>query len=624
MGKPQQAITYIDAPRMQRALQAGIRRVGSQREHINKINVFPVADGDTGTNMVFTLRSLAAALSPSAGVNICDYLKRLAGATLDGARGNSGAIMAQYFQGLFEGCYRYEANNKSNAGNSSAGTAESKKKPINKLLAEHLSSALSAAAESAWQAMANPVKGTLPSILEAFAISVRDQVETGCQDIRLLLRDGLINTRTALAQTPEQLNVLRDAGVVDAGAQGFVDLLEGIVDYMETGQLQDQQVNQSVEIPDFEVLIDHDDPEHRYCTECMIQGEGLDRRKLLAQLKQLDSSSAVIAGDSNRLRVHIHVDEPEQVFQVCGRMGVLDQQKADDMLSQAQAAKRAGQVVVVADTGADIPEQMIGELGIQRVPLRFNFAGHDYLDRVSMNIASFYKRLAQSKDAPQTSQPPVGDYRRMYELLRGQGSQVLNVSVSASLSGTYQAAVAAAGDDQKIQVFDSANGSAGQGLLAIAAAEMADQGLQIAEIVPRLNELKKNTITYVTTRNLDYAARGGRVPVWLAKVARYLHIQPVLCTTIEGLLKPKGAMLSTSNPVPGFTRWLLRRLDKNKHYRLMVTHGDNHDAAVVLRNQLLARLPQVKTCWISETGPAIGVHAGPGVLVVGVQEWEQH
>lgn len=600
MGEPQQAIAYIDPPRLHRALQAGIRRVGSQREHINKINVFPVADGDTGTNMVFTLRSLAASLTPSDGVPMGEYLKRLAGATLDGARGNSGAIMAQYFQGFFEGC-----------------------QDTGKLFAEHLSNALSRAAKLAWQAMAEPVQGTLPSVLEAFAVSVQTQVESGGRDIRQLLKNGLVSTRAALAKTPEQLVVLREAGVVDAGAQGFVDLLEGIVDYMETGRLEDARVSRSMELPDFEVLINHDDPEHRYCTECMIQGENLDRRELLSRLQQLDSSSAVIAGGTQRLRVHIHVDEPEQVFAICGELGELEQQKADDMQSQSQAARRAGHVVIVTDSGADLPEDLIGELGIQRVPLRFNFGGHDYLDRVSMNIASFYRRLSESPHAPQTSQPPIGDYRRIYELLRGQGSQVLNISVSASLSGTYQAAVTAAGDDQKIQVFDSANGSAGQGLLAIAAAQMADAGRPIGQILPRLNDLKARTVTYVTTRNLDYAARGGRVPGWLAGVARNLHIQPVLKTSREGKLKPKGAMPARRNPVPGFARWVLRRLDKNKSYRLMITHGNDHAAAVALRDRLLAGLEQVQQCWISETGPAVGVHAGPGVLVVGVQEWDE-
>lgn len=600
MGESSLAIAYIDAPRMERALQAGIRRVGNQREHINKINVFPVADGDTGTNLVFTLRSLSASLSPTAGMGISDYLKRLAGATLDGARGNSGAILAQYFQGLFEG---------SNG--------------IWKMSAVHLSQALNMAAQSAWQAMSDPVEGTLPTILEAFAQSVQAQVDVGQKDIRQLLRDGLISTRTALAKTPEQLSVLREAGVVDAGAQGFVDLLEGIVEYMETGKLNSSESSRMVELPEFDVLINHDNPEHRYCTECMVSGQNLDRRQLMVKLQELDSSSAVVAGDSQRLKVHIHVDQPEKVFALCSELGELEQQKADDMLRQAQATKRAGQVVIVADTGADLPERVINGLGIQRVPLRFNFGGHDFLDRISMNIAEFYRRLASSEVMPQTSQPPIGDYRRVYDLLRGQGSRVLTVSISASLSGTYQSAVAAAGTDEKIQVFDSANGSAGHGLLVIAAAEMADQGLSGGQIIARLGELKSKTVTYVTTRDFDYAARGGRVPHWIARMARGLHINPVLCTTPSGQIKPKGALLARRDLVPGFSRWLLRRFDADKSYRLMITHGNDHAAATELRDRLLTKLPNVQDSWISETGPAVGVHTGPGVLVVGVQEWSK-
>ena len=141
------AIAYLDAPRFLRALSAGIGHVFQRREYLNRINVFPVPDGDTGTNMAFTFKTILEATATSPDNRVDELMDHVAEAALDGARGNSGAIMAQYFHGFREAVVRLA--------------------PVDRRQA--LPKRLAAGAEAAWTAMSNPVPGTLPTVLEDFS-----------------------------------------------------------------------------------------------------------------------------------------------------------------------------------------------------------------------------------------------------------------------------------------------------------------------------------------------------------------------------------------------------------------------------------------------------------------------
>ena len=208
------AIAYLDAPRLLRALSAGIGHVFQRREYLNRINVFPVPDGDTGTNMAFTFKTILEATATSPDERVDDLMDHVADAALDGARGNSGAIMAQYFHGFREAV---------------AGRRL--------LTAEKFAQAAAAGAEAAWTAMSKPVQGTLPTVLEDFSQELTRRVAGGVSDFQSLLAHGLERARVSLANTPNQLAVLKQAGVVDAGGQGFVDLLDGIWTFIVSGEV---------------------------------------------------------------------------------------------------------------------------------------------------------------------------------------------------------------------------------------------------------------------------------------------------------------------------------------------------------------------------------------------------
>ncbi len=595
-------ISHIDAARFEQALLAGIANVFRRRDHINSINVFPVADSDTGTNLVFTLASVREAIDGRDHATLPELLDRVAEAALDGARGNSGAIMAQYFQGLSESSRDFQV-----------------------LDSGRLAAASSAGAKSAWGAMSEPVPGTLPTVLEDFADELNRRAADGVEDIRDMFRQGLKRARRSLAGTPEQLAVLKDAGVVDAGAQGFVDLLEGVWRYMRSGRVPKMASLAQAGITHSAAAHSATSaPEqHRFCTECLIEGDGIDVAGLRTQLEGQDASSLVVAGGQRRARIHIHTDNPGEVFRICSDFGEIRQQKADDMTRQHGLMNHVGKVAIVTDSAADLPDEEIDRLGIHVVPVRLNFGDEEFLDKLTITPSDFYRRLETADTHPQTSQPPPADFRRQFELLTSHGLDVLGVQLSRALSGTLQAAENAAErvDPEHIEIFDTRNAACGQALAVLWAAEAAAKGWERIAIRTRLRETIDQFKTYALARDLSWGVRGGRVKPWMEKLSRRLRLNPVLTATPEGRLGARGVIAGRVNAVERFGRYLLKRMNAGHTYRVIISHTNAVDDARKLRRQILAAHPQVDACWIVEASPAVGAHAGPGALIVGMHPW---
>jgi len=599
------AILQIDAESLASALRAGIVSVLERRDYINSINVFPVPDSDTGTNLAFTLASVHAAIERPSKGGLPELLDRIAESAINGARGNSGAIMAQYFQGLSE-------------SGRDADTIDAKR----------LSQMTTEAARSAWTAMSNPVPGTLPTVLEDFADELARRANDGMDDIRELFRQGLDRARRSLAHTPDQLAVLKDAGVVDAGAQGFVDMLDGIWGYMRSGKVPELPRGKGSQIRHQPAGIDSQAPEHhRFCTECLLEGEDLDVGALRARLEALDASSLVVAGGASKARVHIHTDSPGDVFRVCTEFGEIRQQKADDMTKQHGLMNQRGQVAIVTDSAADLPAEEMERLGIHVVPVRLIFDDQEYLDKLTITPADFYAMLAESELKPQTSQPPPADFRRQFELLTSHGLDVLAVQLSGALSGTRQAAENAAKlinkerGRESVQVFDTLNAACGQALMVLWAAEAATRGWTREAIVAQLQRDIDEFKTYALVRDLSWGVRGGRIKPWMETVSRKLALNPVLTASPEGQLKACSVIPGRRRAVQRFARFLLRRMKGDICYRILISHTNAREDAKTLRDLLLAGHPEVDACWLEEASPAVGAHAGPGSLIVGLQPW---
>lgn len=602
MSSPAPTISEIHGDRFADALRCGIYRVIGEQETLNRINVFPVADGDTGTNLSLSLGSALDILAGPGRNHVGKLLVNIADALLDGARGNSGAIVAQFFQGMSDASV-----------------------DLRRFTADSFAKAVATGSEYAHDALENPRQGTILSVISAFSSGLSATSRDGALASRLKQAIGM--AESALVRTEEQLDELRKAGVVDAGAKGFVSLVDGMTEFIVD--------NIVVNEPDIAHLLPADaaatagSPEaltYRFCTECIVTGNNIDRRKLRERLATL-GNSLVLAGTKKKAKIHIHVNEPDKVFAVAAQFGQLIGEKADDMQRQQHSThKKKGRFAVITDSAADITDVDMEKLDIHMVPLRVQFADRGYLDKVSISTEEFFENLRSNPAHPTTSQPSPGDFRRQFQYLASHFQDVIAISLTPEVSGTYQAAVTAAsrpGLEGKVHVVNSLNASLGQGQLAVFAAECAAAGLDVKTTLAALQQLIPVTASFGLVRDLRYAVRGGRVPASKKWAADILRITPVLRSESDGTISARGILFGRQNLLPKFARFIARRSSTTAALRLSIGHALCKDDAVVLEKLIRQQLPNVAKSAILNLGSALGAHGGPGSIVVGVQEYRK-
>lgn len=585
-----------------RALIVGIRRVIAQREEIDRINVFPIADRDTGTNLAFTLGAVLQAVRSPRFATAGEVLRYASAEAIDSARGNSGAILAHFFQGVAEVL-----------------------EPGLLLTPEVLARAVVCGSSRARKAIAEPCEGTILSVIQTFAEEMQTQAGAGAQDIRACFRCALARAREALRRTPEQLRVLRSAGVVDAGALGFVSLLEGVVEYIEYGravwndELPEEFSMAGIDAP----RASAEDANHRYCVQCVVSAGVVDRRALRTALLALPLSRLVIAGSRGRVFLHAHLDDPTRLLLAAARFGAVSRARSEDFLAPSAAGQRPP-VAIVTDSGADLPAEALDRLNLHVVPQRISISGRDFVDGVSISSREFYSEMRTSPVPPRTSQPPPGDFRRMFDFLLSHHGAGIDVSLSRALSGTFQSATAAAArtDADRISVFDSGHASGAQGLLVIWAAEAVEAGLSVSRTLEGLARMRSRTMLYAVARDIRYAVRGGRAPRAALPLTRLLRLSLLFRSKADGRFGPMGGLWGHDHLPERFARTVARRLNPARRYRLIVGHCDCAGDAERVQASLLAQVRGIDRIWLVETGVAIGAHAGPGSLVIGVQDYE--
>jgi DAK2 domain fusion protein YloV len=338
--------------RFRRVISAAATHLEERRKEVNDLNVFPVADGDTGDNMALTLRAVSDELDRLDGqmvdeIGRTELVNALARAALMGARGNSGVILSQIVRGAAE---------------------ELASRPGELVDPVLVAAAFARAADAAYESVREPAEGTMLTVFREMAHSISRRLahieETRLpqkttpaeQDALLadLLESAVRDGEEAVARTPEQLEVLRDSGVVDAGAHGLVVILAGVV----AGLRGD--IEASPLVPHYAPAADtrpqHEDSRYRYCTNFIVTGSGLDSRSFAPMLEEL-GDSVLVVGDEATLKVHVHTDEPEAavaLFQHRAEVSQLDVADMREQIAERSARLQAGRcaaVAVVAGSG---------------------------------------------------------------------------------------------------------------------------------------------------------------------------------------------------------------------------------------------------------------------------------
>jgi DegV family protein with EDD domain len=591
-------VQLLTGPRLARALRAGALAVVREQESLNRINVFPVPDADTGANLASTLRAAAAALTSPNELTVGQTVRTAADAALDGARGNSGAIFAQFLYGMAEGI-----------GNRVSVTTR------------EFAAAVRRGTEAAQQALAQPVEGTILSVLRAWAAALEEQTAR-IHDFRELLGKALDRAREALANTPKQLAVLARHGVVDAGAQGFVYFLEGISTFFRDRRAASWRragLSEAQPTPFAAAHADFDST-YRFCSEGLLMGEWLDRKAIAKAVTPL-GGSLVVAGGGSRLRVHLHTNEPQRLFTLLAEFGKLERTKIDDMILQ-QLAARDATIALVSDSSCDLPEAAAHAIGVVKVPLTLSFGEETYTDGVDITPAQFYQRLAAAGVPPKTSQPSVGDFRTTFKRLLENHEGIISLHLSAGLSGTYQAALAAAQqvDAKRIRVVDTRLISVTLGLVAEAVGEAIAAGATLDEAAALATKVSGEIKLLAAFPSLETALRGGRVSPAQARVAGLLRINPVLTIGADGKADRDGIHLGFVAALRGLVKRAVRFAD-GKPVRLMIAHASAIGAAEYVAERLTARFGVTDIPIVNLTA-VLAAHTGPGAVGLAVRRME--
>jgi uncharacterized protein len=577
-------------------VRAGAVAVVREQEVLNRINVFPVPDADTGTNLAATVRSAAAAMLAPGRLAIGDAVRRAADAALDGARGNSGAIFAQFLHGMAEAIgNRVHLSSRDFAAVARRGT------------------------DAARQALAQPVEGTIVTVMEAWSAAVEEHAAR-VHDFRELLSRALERAQEALANTPKQLAVLARNGVVDAGAQGFVYFLDGIgALFRDRTMASWKRAGLSAEQPTPFAAAHADlDTTFRFCSEGLLVGERLDRKEITRAVGTL-GNSLVVAGGGSRIRVHLHTNEPQRLFAVLAGFGELERTKVDDMVHQ-QLAVRQSRIALVADTGADLPEPVAHALNVVRVPLSITFGDTTYADGVDITAPQLYRLLDSHPTSPTTSQPTSRDFAATFSKLLETNEGVVVLAMSSGMSGTYQSALNAAKqvDETRVRVIDTKQISGSVGLVVEAAGKAVTDGKSLDEVAAVAADVARDAKVFVVIRSLDTAVKSGRVPASLGRMFRYLRLCPVITLDeVSGKVVRCGARLGYKAALRSLVGHAAS-FAGSKPSRVMISHTNAIGAGEYVAELAIRRFGRSDIAIVNAAN-VLAAHVGAGAVALAVR-----
>jgi DAK2 domain fusion protein YloV len=590
-------IRYLDGYRLKNAVIASIGHLEQHLDYLNKINVFPVADGDTGTNMFLTMRHISSVLANLPDRAITIVSSQMAESALMGAQGNSGAILAQFFHGFAQGV-----------------------KGKWQLTTGAFANAVQNAQKAAYSALSDPKDGTILSVISDWANFIHKTAQK-TEDFVVLLEKSLQTARKSLAETQKKLKVLKKAGVVDAGAQGFVHLLEGIVNFINKGRIK-RIINLVSPLkhltPAVPVTKVDSNIKFRYCTECIITGESIDHLQLKTKL--MDSGdSLIVAGGSQRVRVHIHTNTPESVFDILAAYGEVSLKKIDDMMRQFQEAfPRAGveRIGIVTDSSCDLPRDFITHHHIHIIPVRLTFGTETFLDKIQITPGEFYDKLASSTEQPTTSQPAAADIRQVFHDVVPRYDRVLSIHLPRVTSGTFQAVENAAREFEngKIICIDGKNISGGLGLVVMEAAAAVKEGLSFDKVFLRIQEAIENINIFIILPTLKYLVRGGRISKSKGIIGKIIHLNPIVSFDREGHVVLAAKAIGEKVALKKSFKMAVKQTRQYKEVKWIVAHANAYSKAEGVAAELAKRFNISEEIPIVEAAPALGVHAGPGTV----------
>lgn len=592
-----QPVLEIDGRYLYYTFLAGAQKILQNQIELNNINVFPVMDKDTGTNLASTIRSILDNTKPNR--SFTKTADNIAEAAIIGARGNSGVIFAQFLYGL---------------------SIETKEK--SSLTIKEFAEIVKKSVRYIYEAVSNPIEGTMLTVIRDWADFIYSKKDT-VLDFKQLVIDSFVVLKTSLQQTKEKLKILQQHNVVDAGAKGFVVFIEGITELISNPNMRNliSETTQNISLVHTEELT-LDSINHRFCTEALIKDIKLDNSEIQTILSNY-GDSVVVAGAGKTTRIHVHTNKPAELFDELKDFGTITSQKVDDMIRQNEViTKRKWNIALVTDSTCDLSQDLIDFYQIHVVPLNVNFGENHYLDKVTITPHQFYDLLESSNEFPKTSQVNERAFTNLFSHLASHYDAIIAIHLTSQFSGTMQSAEKAAERiskefDKPVYVFDSKNLSGALGLIVLRAAQAIEKGVSVDELISTIDGWIKKAKIYVSVKTLKYMVKGGRVSKQKGFISELLNVKPVVSMDEQGKSVLLRKTFSQKSNVKLVLKLIEQQMNKNKIKDYIVLHAHNESGAKNYSDKM-KMLTGKDPISVVDISPVIGMNAGVGTTAVSI------
>lgn len=607
---------FLTQTELQKMLLLSAERVEERREEINKINVFPVPDQDTGNNLAKTLAGIREVLEGKSFKSLDELSEAALEGALTTAQGNAGIIYTGFLAGFL---------------------------PVldkNPVSAKKLALAFEKGAQRARQSIQNPKEGTILDVIDAAAQTIKEKSEKE-HSIIAILKAAVEKANEALLATQEKMEVFRKANVVDAGGFGFLIILESYLDSLEPmlAKVSADKEKPSEKTKRFIRILSN-----RYEIVALVENPKFSEKEIRDKLKKLGNCLDIVQV-RNRMKIHIHTDYPDEVKNIIRNSGQIQNLREEDMAKEVTGEESVKKVSIgiVTDEIADLTQKIAERYQIEVVPYKI-----DWPEGKGLPGENIYQKMREAEKRnitklPKTSQASPKEFLNAYKKQFEKGFEnVLCITLSSKLSGGYNSACQAREmlpDTQKNRVFvlDSFNATCGQALLILKAIELIQSQMEINEVIKELKREIPKIKLYGFLADPKWLEWGGRLNHSQANWVR--RLQKINVRPLVGLKDGKVEQIGFRFGVKDIPEAIFKEIEaksrrirkQGKNIRVVITHCDNLEGAKRLKERLkeikfvetsshlTPRLaPQgsaSEVSFINLTGSVVGVHVGPGSLI---------
>lgn len=498
--------------------KSGVEEIERNKDLLNRINVFPVADGDTGSNLLYTLKSALSFTSNSESTR--ETLKSISENAVTYARGNSGIIFSEFIHGLSF----YNVNDQLNV--------------VDFIELIHLSS------NRLYEVVKNPIEGTMLTVIRKWSLYLKSIQTTTFNDLFNL---SLPIIKKSVEETTKELKDLEKYKVPDSGAMGFYLFIEGFSNYINGVTIAN---NTWKKFEALDIVEDFEQEKYRYCTQFYVKEIQCELNELVNELEVYGDSIAY-SGDCDFLNLHMHTDVPWEVSKLFFNRGIIVNSKVDDMKLQNKQRNKKQKIGILTDSIADIDQNIIDQYNLGMISMNLLMDENVFLDKKTIKVDDFLNYVQKCKEFPSSSQP--NDQQIQYELNHylDYYDQLVIITVSSHLSGTYQGFKKYLDQHpelmNKVVLIDSYLNSGGQGLFVKKVAELVQDKNSVEEVIEQILVLRSKIKIYVALNDFGNLSRSGRINKQVATLAYKLKMKAILSLNEEGKGIANGFSLSSKS-----------------------------------------------------------------------------